>query len=147
MSLFFEQLKNDKKMAMKEKDEIKKNLIGTLIAEASRESLAVGEKEPTDDKIYSTIRKMIINNKELLLLREDDALVYELIILEKYLPKQLSESEIRSFIVLERAKFIQSQGTEGCDDIKSVMAFFKKTYPGQYDSALVSKIAKNILGS
>lgn len=142
----FEQLKKDKITAMKEKDEIKKTILGTLIAEASRESLVIGEKDVSDDKVYSTIRKIVINNKELLALRENDALVYELIILESYLPKQLAESEIRSMIVLERAKFIQSQGKEGCDDIKSVMTWFAQNHPGRYDKTLVVRIAKNILG-
>jgi uncharacterized protein YqeY len=145
MSLF-EQLKKDKVKAMKEKDDIKKTIIGTLIAEASRESLGEGIKEPPDDKVYSTIRKMIVNNKELLAIRENDALIYELIILESYLPKQLSESEIRSIIVLERAKFIESQGKDGVDDVKSTMEGFKLNYPGRYDGALVARIAKGILG-
>jgi uncharacterized protein YqeY len=52
-------------------------------------------------------------------------------LLNKYLPKQLSEDEIRAIIAsLEDKK------------IPSVMKHFKANYQGQVDNSLVSKIAK-----
>ena len=52
-------------------------------------------------------------------------------ILNKYLPKQLSEDEIRKII-------------ESLEDkkIPSAMKYFQANYQGQVDNSLVSKIAK-----
>jgi uncharacterized protein YqeY len=67
-------------------------------------------------------------NKEI---KSNEALE-ENFILSKFLPKQLSESQI--IAILEEQKF---------QSIKDCMSFFKDTYAGLYDGKVVSKLFNN----
>jgi len=59
--------------------------------------------------------------------------VEEIEYLQSLLPKQLDESDIRTII-----------STNKLSNIKDVMSYFKANYNGQYDSKLLSTIAKSI---
>lgn len=135
--MLIEQLKTERIEAMKAKDTIKKDLLGTLIAEASKE-----DKVPSDEKVIATIKKFIKNTTELMvsckgyqdkfdsMMKAND----ELKILESYLPAQLDEDTIRKIFSLNTFA-----------NVGKAMGYFKANYSGQYDGALVSKIAKELI--
>lgn len=137
--MLFDKLKQDRIQAMKERNYIIKDLLGTLIGECSKET-----KEPTDDKVIATIKKFIKNTEECLkYISDSDKLnplckeMNELIILESYLPKQMTEEEIRGNIELLKLA--------GNTNIGMIMKSFKDLYEGEYDGATVSRIAKELL--
>jgi len=69
--------------------------------------------------------------------------LYQLSIIESYLPKQLSEEEIR-----EKLKEIIAQtGASSIKDMGKVMGLASKTFAGQADNKLVSEIVKQMLGA
>ena len=99
-----------------------RTLLGTVLGELDRIS-----KTPTDNECIQLIKKMIESNK---LINTTESL-YENQLLEQFIPKQLTESQIESIIKRERFQ-----------SIKDCMGFFKELYTGLYDGKLVSKIYK-----
>ena len=94
-----------------------RTLLGTLLGELDRKT-----KTPTDDDCIQVIKKMIESN---VLCGETE----ENEILEKFLPEQLTESEIKAIIGLSNFK-----------NIGECIKNFKEHFPGQYDGKLVSKL-------
>ncbi len=66
----------------------------------------------------------------------------ELEILEKYLPEQLSEEEVRKLA----KEAIEKTGAESIKDMGKVMAELMPEIKGKAEGGLVSKIIKEILG-
>ncbi|HET8685875.1 MAG TPA: GatB/YqeY domain-containing protein [Methanosarcina sp.] len=136
MSLFA-QIKKDQLEARKSKDGVASSLLTTLIGEAG----AVGKKErngdPTDSEVTATIKKFIKNIDELLTHSPGNfQAISEKAILVRYLPKQLTETEIRHIIQQEKFDFTDKKVTG------VVMGFFKTNYEGQYDAKIVSQLIK-----
>lgn len=136
MSLFL-QIKNDQLDARKNKNGIASSVLTTLIGEAG----AVGKKErngdPTDSEVTATIKKFIKNIDELLTHSPGNfQAIGEKAILVRYLPKQLTETEIRH-ILTENAFDFSDKKITGI-----VMALFKANYEGQYDAKIVSQLIK-----
>lgn len=135
MSLF-DKLKEDRIAAFKAKETIKRDLLGVLLGESSKES-----KEPDDIKIIATIRKFIKGCDEIISLdplsTNGTVASIEKDILESYLPKQLTDSEIKDII---NSNFIDKSKIS----IGEVMRFFKDNYEGCYNGSVVSKITTDI---
>lgn len=131
----FEQMKKDKLEALKNKQVAKKDLLGCVIAEASK-----NVKEPDDATMISTIKKFIANAQELQANAatrsnstvEINRAQYEIDVLNLYLPYQLSEQEIKVIV----ARFARPI------NLGDVQKHFKENYAGRYDGKLVSKIVK-----
>ncbi len=68
--------------------------------------------------------------------------IFQLEIIEKYLPKQLSEEEIRETL----KTIISSLGATSQKDMGKVMQTAQKTFAGQADNKIVSQIVKELLG-
>ena len=66
----------------------------------------------------------------------------ELDVLNTYLPKMLTESEVEEIV----AKTIADLGATSMKDMGKVMGFINKTYAGQVDGSMVSRIVKSKLG-
>lgn len=131
-----ETLRADRIQAFKTKERIKLNLLGCVVTEACKEV-----KEPEDSKVLQTIKKFIDNAKfniETIDPKEYEhyKATIELEILEGYRPKQMTEKDIESIILLKKAEF---------DNIKSMMQYFKVNYTGQYDGKLVSDLVKTLM--
>ena len=94
-----------------------RTLLGTLLGELDRKT-----KTPTDDDCIQVIKKMIESN---VLCGETE----ENEILEKFLPQQLNEDQIKAIISTIQAK-----------NIGECMKFFKENCAGRYDGKLVSKL-------
>jgi len=119
-------ISEDLKTAMKEKNTVKLGILRVLKAEIQRsEQGANGKVELTDGDVIKLVKKLVEGIKETT--NNQD----ELSILETYLPKQLSEAEMRQIISLLSVK-----------DMGAIMKHFKANYDGQYDGKTLSTIAK-----
>ena len=133
----FTKIKEDRINAFKEKSEIKKNILGCVLGDATKNN-----KDPDDIIILSIIKKFV-NNLEFSLshLDHNDNLYVqyslEKDILNEYLPKQISSNELTSFI-----KYAISLGN---NNIGSIMKYLKENYNGCYDGKMAGEIIKELL--
>lgn len=141
----FERIKSDRIESFKTKNNIKKDLLGCVISESSKD-----DKNPTDSKVISTIKKFISNNDEVianLSMNISGTPVLNIIskhqlendILNLYLPKQLQESEYCDLII--------NAIENGKSDIKSLNQYFKDQYDGRYNSKFLNEKIKEVLNA
>jgi uncharacterized protein len=140
--MLIEQIKYDLDIARRQHDKLTLSLLTTLLADIQ----LIGKnalRETSDIEALSIIKKFVKNIDETLLLALDshqdlkNQLNQEKIILNKYLPKQLDENDLR--IIIQR--YI----TIGIDTLPKMMRELKEVYPGQYDGTLASKLIKELL--
>ncbi|MEO5979754.1 MAG: GatB/YqeY domain-containing protein [Chryseolinea sp.] len=72
-----------------------------------------------------------------------DKELFQLDIISRYLPKQLSEGEIEASIKL----IIDQVGAKGSQDMGKVMGTATKTLAGQADGKVISEIVKKLLAA
>jgi len=72
-----------------------------------------------------------------------DVELFQISIIEKYLPQQISEDELRSVI----KDVIASAGASSIKDMGKVMAVASKTLAGKAENKMISNIIKELLGS
>ena len=65
-----------------------------------------------------------------------------MLVLMNYLPKMLTESEVEEIVT----NTIANLGATTMKDMGKVMGFINKTYSGQVDGSMVSRIVKSKLG-
>ena len=144
-----EQLLQDLKEAMREKDTIKKDAITML-----RASILQVEKDTqktlNDDEICAIVAKEVKKRKESLkeyeeANREDivESLKREIEVLSKYLPEQLTKEEIEKLV--EQA-IVESQATS-MRDMGKVMSILRPKTAGKADGKLVRDIVKEKLAN
>ena len=144
-----DQIRKDQLTARKNRESDRASLLTTLIGEAVMIGKNDGNRETTDAEVVSLIKKFIKNTEETYFAMADreatqkivDKLQFEKQILESYLPKQLSEEEIRK-IVTESMSYLSSAGSHL---VGHLMRLLKEQYPGQYDGKLASKVVKEIV--
>jgi len=118
-------------------------VLTTLIGELDTESKKTGH-EPTDAETVALIKKFIKNLDEVIKVSTvgssaHGASLAERGVLEQFLPKQLSEAELK--IVLADIIDVGEQKP----NMGQVMKDLKSKYDGQYDGALASKLIKEML--
>ncbi|MCR5186996.1 MAG: GatB/YqeY domain-containing protein [Clostridia bacterium] len=141
-------LMNDLKEAMKDKDEIKKNTVQMVRAAILQIEKDKGIKVE-DDKIIEIIAKEVKGKKDALNDftrggRQDlvDQTNKEIEILQKYLPKQLSIEEIEEII----KKVVADVGATSMKDIGAVMKEAKSRIGAGSDGRTINEVVKKILG-
>ncbi len=92
-------------------------------AKQRKESAEIFQKEGRDD----------LTKKEL----------FELDVISRYLPKQLSEGEVSG----ELKKIIEQVGAKGPQDMGKIMGVATKQLAGKADGKLISEIVKKLLAS
>jgi len=138
------------KEAMKAKNEAKLRGLRAIKAEiikAKTEPGARGEiNEATEQKF---LQKMMKQRKDSLEIFEKQGRMdlakkekEEMAVIERFLPKQLSEEEIREAV----AKIISDSGASGAGDMGRVMGIASKQLLGKADGKTISGIVKNLLG-
>ncbi len=141
------QLMDDLKESMKNKDSIKKNTI-TMIR-ASIKQIEVDERVEVDDnRIQDIISKQLKERRNSI---EDfkkgdrqdlvDQTNEEIEILLNYLPKQLSEEELKEIV----KEAIEEVNAKSMKDIGTIMKTVMPKIKGRADGNLVNKIIKEIL--
>ena len=144
-----EQLLQDLKEAMKEKDILKKDTI-TMLRAAILQVEKDSQKVLSEDDMSAIVAKEVKKRKESVKEyenagREDIAnnLKREIEILSKYLPEQLSEEEIAKMV--EDA--ISESGATSPKDMGKVMSILRPKTAGKADGKLVSDIVKEKLAN
>ena len=150
MNTLENKIQSDLVQAMKEKDTVRVSAlrsIKTAIMEAK--TSANGKKDLEDGDIVKIIQKLAKQREEAATIYEENKRPdlaegerKELEVLNTYLPKMLTESEVEEIV----AKTIADLGATSMKDMGKVMGFINKTYAGQVDGSMVSRIVKSKLG-
>lgn len=136
----FEQIKQQRDIARKERNQVTLTLLSTLIGE-------IETKHRSNDKNYSdliqasqkVIKQTIDSCKEMYELKKDDKFLNEISVLEKLLPKSLEDDEIKVIINDIKEKILDIKMLT-----KEVMSYLKTNYFGRYDSTKVLQFIKEI---
>ena len=132
-------IKNDMIKAWKAGDMLTKNVLNLLLGKIKNKAIDLKVDELSDSEVLVIVQKFI---KELEDERESFRkadrnenvvnLTLQLSVIQNYLPKQLSEDEIRTEINKLEDK-----------SMKSIMSYFKTNFAGKVDMSLVSRIARS----
>ena len=140
--MLFDDLKKAKMQAFKDKNQDARSVLEAVISRSMLQSveLKAQGKELSDSDVLNNIQKVVKELEEERVSfkaagREENviSLTNQIDYISKFLPSQLSESEIKEIIASLPDKSIQN-----------VMKHFKTNYQGKCDMGLVSKIAKGI---
>ena len=138
--MIIDEIKKDNVQAMKDKDQLARAIYGVVMNKVLLANIEAKKdgKELADVDVVQILQKTI---KELTEERENyikagntteaDNIERQKELISKYLPKMLSEEEIREIISRMEDK-----------SIPSVMKLFKAEYAGKVDMGLVNKIAR-----
>ncbi len=146
-----QQIDNDIKTAMlaKNKEELTAlRSVKSLILLAETEKGSSGEISlDVENKLLMKAAKQRKESAEIFQKegREDLAKkeLFELEVISRYLPKQLSEEEVST----ELKKVIEQVGAKGPQDMGKVMGVATKQLTGKADGKLISEIVKKLLAS
>jgi uncharacterized protein len=146
-----QQIDNDIKTAMlaKNKEELTAlRSVKSLILLAETEKGSSGEiSQDVENKLLMKAAKQRKESAEIFQKegREDLAKkeLFELDVISRYLPKQLSEEEVST----ELKKIIEQVGAKGPQDMGKVMGVATKQLAGKADGKLISEIVKKLLAS
>jgi uncharacterized protein len=130
MSLI-EKISKDFMSAYKAKDMEKKNFLGVIKTEVTKET-----KTPEDSYVVGKLKSMIKNAQSTNSLTE-----YELNIINDYLPTQMTEDVLRETI----GNFITKEDLSTMKDMGKIMGYLKSNFEGEYDGKLASTIIKELL--
>lgn len=136
------QIQKEKLTAMKTKDTAKVSTLNLLIAEIEKEMKLTGATELTEDQVITVINRQIKKlEKEIeayiAVGRGTEKQEYEKIVLYSYLPRQLTEDELRAEV--KKAIGLTMNGK-----IKNPMQYLSKELKGKADMKLVSQIVKEL---
>jgi uncharacterized protein YqeY len=143
--MLIDTIKEDRIAAMKARDEIKKSLLGVLIADACKD-----EKQPDDVTVVRFVKKFIENAKENLQACEKGAgssansekAQREIDILTVYLPSQLTGDALVEAI----RKVMSLEGIEAQPaNMGKVMKALGTHHAGGYDGKEASEMVKGVL--
>lgn len=143
------ELLQDLKEAMKEKDALKKDTI-TMLRAAILQVEKDSQKVLNDDEICAIVAKEVKKRKESIKEYEDagrediaNNLKREIEVLSKYLPEQLTEEEITNMV----KEAITQSGATSTRDMGKVMGILRPKTAGKADGKVVSDIVKDMLAN
>ncbi len=144
-------LQNALKTAMLSKDTLTTGAIRMIIAgqkEKDVEARGKGQEKATDAELLSMMQgmikqrndsiKMFLDGNRPELAEKEKA---EIAIIERFLPKQLSENEVTTII----QNLIKQTGAASMKDMGKIMGALKSQYAGQLDMGKANGIIKNLL--
>ncbi|MBL8894624.1 MAG: GatB/YqeY domain-containing protein [Rhizobiales bacterium] len=146
-------ISDELKAAMKAGDKLKVStlrLVGAAIKDRDIQNRTAGpDSGVSDAQIVEVLAKMVKQRQESVAIyqqggrpelakQESD----EIDIIQSFMPKQLSEAEVRSVI----AAIIKETGAQSVKDMGKVMAALKAKYAGQMDMAKAGGAVKSQLG-
>lgn len=145
-----QQIQNDLKAAMLAKDKVAlASIRGIKAAILLAKTAEGGQKDTLEDaELIKIIQKLVKQRKE-------SAAIYsqqnrpelaenelaEVAVMEKYLPKALSEEEVEAIV----KQIIADTGASSMADMGKVMGTATKQLAGQADGRVISSIAKRLL--
>jgi hypothetical protein len=142
-----DQITEDMKNAMRAKDTVRLGTIRLLLAAIKQKE--VDERIELDDgAVVAIIEKLIKQRKDSIsqfqAAKRDDLVAIEsaeLIILQAYMPEQMSEAEVAAVV----AKAVAEVGATGPQDMGKVMGLVKSQLAGKADMGVVSAQVKAAL--
>jgi uncharacterized protein YqeY len=142
-----EQITEDMKNAMRAKDAGRLGTIRLLLAAIKQKE--VDERIELDDAMVIAITEKLIKQRkdsisQFEAAKRDDLVAIEqaeLVILQAYMPAQMSESEVSAAV----AKVVQELGATGPQDMGKVMGAVKSLLAGKADMGTVSAQVKAAL--
>ena len=144
----FEQISAEINEALKAKDDVKVSTLRFLISGLNNAKIAKGG-ELTDEEVVREIGKEAKRHKESISAFEAggrselvDKEKAELLILEKYLPAQLSEADLEKMV----DEAITASGASGIGDMGKVIGQVMGRAGASADGTVVAQIAKQKLG-
>lgn len=147
--MLFDQISEDIKKAMLAKDKVALDALRAVKKDFLEAKTAKGgDGELHDDQALKIIQKLVKQRKESAEMfiqagRQElaDDEIAQMKVIEQYLPKALSEDEIR-----ERVKAIIAEvGATSMKEMGKVMGTASKALAGQADGGVISKIVKELL--
>jgi uncharacterized protein YqeY len=146
------QLTDALKVAMKAKNERAVSTVRLMLAALKDRDIAARTKgNPdgiTDDEVRAMMQNMIKQRRESMALYEQGGRcelaqqeAEEITIIEGFLPKQLSDSDIQA----AAKALITEIGAQGIKDMGRTMAAMKQRYAGQMDFSKASLVVKQLL--
>lgn len=140
------QIKADQLQARKDKDPIAKPLLTTLLGAVEAIGKDDGGRETTDNEVELKVKNFLkLLNETIVAVEEDggDTSTFEAekVILEGYLPQQLSSDQITS----EVAAFIVELDEPSMKMMGKVMGHLKSKHPNMFDNKLASTIIREQL--
>ena len=143
-----DQLNDDMKTALKAGDKLRLSVVRMLISELQNERIAQGKDldEASERKVltgYAKRRKEAMDaarsgGREEIAAREQQ----ELDITMSYLPRQLTDDELRAIV----RRHVESSGASGAQAFGVVMKAVMGEVGGQADGKLVSALVRELLG-
>ncbi len=148
------QINDALKDAMRAKDERATGTIRLMIAEMKKRDIEARPKGNADGindaEITGMLQGMIKQRRESIelyqkgnradLVKQESE---EITVIEKFLPQQMSEAEVKAAIT----KTVAAIGAAGIKDMGKVMAELKKNYAGQMDFAMAGALVKSQLAA
>jgi len=144
-------INNALKDAMKARDERRVStlrLVNSTLKNADIEARGQGKEPPGDDAVLGLLQKMIKQRQESVELYEKGGRAdlaqqerEEIAIITAYLPKQMSENEVKAAIALA----VQEIDAAGMKDMGKVIGALKAKYAGKMDFAKASALVKAAL--
>lgn len=146
----FDQISEDIKGAMKAKDKVALETLRNVKKFFIEAKTAPGANdELTDDAALKIIQKLVKQGKDAAEIyvgqgRQDlaDAELAQVSVMEKYLPKQLSEAELTEAL----KKIITETGATSAKDMGKVMGLATKQLAGVAEGKAISAKVKELLG-
>ena len=143
-----EKINADIKLTMLAKDQQKLEAIRSI--KAALLLLKSSGKPVTDEDEIKTMQKMVKQRKEAAEIyhqqnRKDleDVELFQATVIETYLPKQMSEAEIKSVVV----QIISQVGATSSSDMGKVMGVATKQLAGKADGKIISTLVKEMLST
>jgi len=142
-------INNDLKEAMKSKDQAALRAIRAVKAAILLFKTDGSGDELNEEKEIKLIQKLVKQRQDSLDIfvkqnREDLAVVEreEIAVLQKYLPQQLNEDELKAII----QKIITDTGAAGVKDMGKVMGVASQQLAGKADGKMIAAVVKSLLG-
>lgn len=147
-----DELSGSLKEAMKAKDEQRVSTLRLILAALKDRDIAArgkGQSEPvSESEILEMLTKMIRQRRDSIKMYEEGGRVDlaereqgEIDVIETFLPKQLTEDEIRA----AATAVIAELGAAGLKDMGRTMSEMKQRYAGQMDPGKASTVVKALL--
>lgn len=145
-----QQLRDELTNSMKAKDELQTSVLRMLISAITYYEIQKGGAgyEASDEDVMTVIGNQVKQRKDSIEQFEKagrqelaDKEKSELTLLEKYLPEQMSEEEIRMLVT----EAIKQTGATSPSDMGKVMGTLTPKTKGKADGAMVSRIVKESL--
>ncbi|MBR5861065.1 MAG: GatB/YqeY domain-containing protein [Bacteroidaceae bacterium] len=147
----FDIISNDIKEAMKAKDKVALDTLRNIKKVLLEAKTAPGANDTVSDetaiKLIQKLAKQGKESAELYSSQNRPELAQEelaqVAVMEKYLPKQLSEDEIKTVL----AGIIEQTGASGPQDMGKVMGVATKQLAGKAEGKTISAIVKQLLNN